>query len=83
MAKLDKDQEVQKRLRDATQIVREYAGSDCSRNVIEMLDAIGQSYTMDLVHCTVDDLVRIQSALKQVFAIRNVLAAEGFDIPKI
>lgn len=79
----DLGQQVQQELIEASKVVRAYAGSDVSRNVIEMLDALGRSYTLDLVHCTTDDLVRIQSAIKQIYAIRNVLAAEGFDIPKI
>lgn len=77
------DQQVHEELINATSVVRAYSGSDVSRNVIEMLDALGSSYTMDLVHCKPEDLIRIQSAIKQIYAIRNVLAAEGFDIPKI
>ena len=82
MAKIDRESQLQRELIEATSVVRAYAGSDVSVNVIAMLDALGQSYTMDLVHCTVDDLVRIQSALKQVYAIRNVLASDGQNIPK-
>ena len=79
----DLGQQVHEELINSTSVVRAYAGSDVSRNVIEMLDCLGRSYTLDLVHCKLDDLIRIQSAIKQIYAIRNVLAAEGFDIPKI
>lgn len=83
MQQPDPDVYAHRALIDATAVVREYAGSDVSVNIIAMLDALGQSYTMDLVNCQVEDLVRIQSALKQVFAIRKVLSGNGQNIPKI
>lgn len=71
------------RLVEATRTVRQYAGSDCSRYVIEMLDALAQSYVMDLVNVPVEGLIPLQSAIKQVYAIRSVLDNDGMDVPKI
>lgn len=71
------------RLVEATRTVRQYAGSDVSRHVIEMLDCLAQSYVMDLVNVPVEGLVPLQAAIKQVYAIRSVLDNDGLDIPKI
>ena len=76
-------QQVQNKLIESSRVVRQYAGSDCSRHVIEMLDALGQSYFHDLVDVTPEGLIKLQTALKQVYAIRSILANEGQDIPKI
>lgn len=83
MVTIDREAQVHSDLIEATSVVRAYAGSDVSVNTISMLDALAQSYVMDLVHCSVDDLVKIQSALKQVYAIRSVLSSDGQNIPKI
>jgi len=74
---------IQERLIEATRTVRQYAGSDCSRHVIEMLDCLARSYVLDLVNVDVDGLVKLQAAIKQVYAIRSVLDDNGLDIPKI
>lgn len=66
-----------------TAAVRQYAGSDCSRHVIAMLDALGKSYALDLLHVKPDGLLQLQSCMRQVFAIRNALADDGIDVPKI
>ena len=80
---IDQEAAVHERLVDATLVVREYAGTDGSRAMVAMLDALAQSYLIDLVSVNPDGLVAIQSALKQVYAIRNVLGNDGQDIPKI
>jgi hypothetical protein len=74
---------MQERLIEATRTVRQYAGSDCSRAVIEMLDDLAKSYVLDLVNVDLDGLIKLQAAIKQVYAIRSVLADDGLDIPKI
>jgi hypothetical protein len=83
MSKFDKEQRVQAELIETTKVVRAYAESEGSRAIIAMLDALGQSYAMDIVHCTVDQLVQLQSSIKQVYALRNVIANDGMNIPKI
>ncbi len=81
--KFDQEAQVQERLTDATLLVREYAGTDGSKAVLAMLDALAQSYLIDLVNVKPDGLVAIQAALKQVYAIRRVMDNDGVDIPKI
>lgn len=83
MSKFDKGQLTHQRLVEATRTVRQYAGSDGSRMVIEMLDALAQSYTEDLLNVSVDGLIHLQAAIKQTQAIRSVLDNDGLDLPKI
>lgn len=78
-----KDQLMHERLIEESRTVRQFAGSDASRAAIAMLDVLAQSYIIDLVNINVDGLIPMQAAIKQVYAIRNILANEGQDIPKI
>jgi hypothetical protein len=81
--KKNEQQLMQERLIEATRTVRQYAGSDASNAVIEMLDGLARSYLIDLVNVDVTGLVKLQAAIQQVYALRNVLANDGLDIPKI
>ena len=83
MAKIDNAQVLHQQLIDATKTVRQFAGSDCSRAVLTMLDALAVSYFNDLIDVEVDGLVALQSRIKQVYAIRAIVANDGQDIPKI
>lgn len=83
MAHIDMDLRSQKELQAATNNVRAYAGSDQSKLVIELLDALSASYCLDLISVQPEGLVRIQSALKQVRALRDVFANDGMDSPRI
>lgn len=83
MSKPDHEVAVQRELIDACRVVRAYAESDGSKAVVAMLDAMGKSYTMDLVNCSVDQLIQIQSCIKLTYALRGVLTAESQNIPKI
>lgn len=71
------------RLIESARQVRAYAGSDVSRHLTEMLDTLAQSYCMDLVNVSVERLIPLQAAIKQVYAIRKVVENEGIDVPKI
>jgi hypothetical protein len=72
-----------KNLVEASATMRAYAGSAASAQAIEMLDALSASYCLDLIHVKPEDLIRTQSALQQVSALRAVFADDGVDIPKI
>lgn len=82
---LNKDQETKTRERmlEATHNLRMYAGSELSGHAIELCDALSASYCLDLLHVKPEDLVRVQSALRQVSALRAVFANDGADVPKI
>lgn len=83
MANIDIATTTHNRLVEAGKAVRAYAGSDASTHAIEMLDALAASYCLDLVHVLPEGLVRVQAALQQVQALRNVFADDGYDMPKI
>lgn len=83
MSHIDNDRRAHEGLVEATRAVRGYAGSDVSRAVVEMLDALVASYCLDLIYVKPEGLIRLQSALQQVTALRDVLSDDGRDIPKI
>lgn len=77
------EQLMHERLIEASRTVRQYAGTEGSRHLIEMLDTLGRSYMTDLVNVSPDGLVALQAAIKQTYAIRAIVANEGQDVPKI
>ena len=72
-----------KKLTEASRDMRMYAGSDVSKQAIALLDSLFDCYCQDLINVSPESLMRIQSAIKQVRALRNVFANEGIDVPKI
>ena len=83
MAHFDMAQHTHLLLIDATKTVRAYEGSELSAHAIELLDALAASYCLDLIDVAPEGLVRLQAALKQVTALRNIFANDGMDLPKI
>lgn len=69
---------------DALVVAREYATSEAVRSVIRLLDAIEEQYKADLEAVSIDNLVRLQTALRQVSALRKSLTdKQGYALPKI
>jgi hypothetical protein len=69
---------------DALVVAREYAASEAVRSVIRLLDAIEEQYKADLEAVSIDNLVRLQTALRQVSALRKSLTdKQGYALPKI
>lgn len=69
---------------DALVVAREYATSEAVRSVIRLLDAVEEQYKADLEAVSADNLVRLQTALRQVTALRNSLTNQnGYALPKI
>ena len=83
MAHIDMETRTHGMLIESAKAVRAYADSDLSRHAIELMDALAASYCLDLINVAPEGLVKIQSALKQVAALRDVFANDGIDIPKI
>jgi hypothetical protein len=67
----------------AAEVVRAFSGSDTSGVICAMLDALIEIYKLDLMHVTPEGLIRLQAALRQTQSIRDVVAGESQDIPKI
>jgi hypothetical protein len=62
-----------KAMADAAVAVAQYAGSDAMNQMDEMLSQMADVYRNRLADVTVEELVRIQSCLRQTLAIRGVI----------
>lgn len=69
-------------LAEASAASQEYAGSDALRHVTGMLDALEEIYKGELADVMPDQLVRLQTQLKQTRIIRQVLLKEA-ALPKL
>lgn len=69
-------------LADATVAAQEYQGSDAIRHVTTMLSALEEAYKAELADVLPEDLIRLQSQLKQTQLIRKVLLKEA-ALPKL
>ena len=69
-------------LADTTVTAQEYAGSDALRHVENMLEALEEVYKAELADVTEDQLVALQTRLKQTQLIRKVLRKEA-PLPKL
>lgn len=79
----DLESSLRARISEQTLILREYTGGDTHRHFLELLKALEESYKHDLTSVTVDDLVRVQTALKQVVALRESIVAGSISEPKV
>lgn len=68
---------------DALVAVRAYVGSDAIRAVIDLLAGLEEQYRADLEIVSVNNLVPLQTALKQVSALRRSIVADQHLDPKI
>lgn len=66
------EQELHKRLSNATEAVRAMALTDQSRALLSMLDAMAAIYTLELIHSDTDK----RMAVRQVLQLRRVVAGE-------
>lgn len=64
-------------------IVAAYDGSEVHGHVVALLNALAESYKLDLIDVDPAGLVRVQSAIKQVLAIRNAITGSGPIVPRI
>jgi len=69
-------------LADTTAVAQEYMGAEAIRAVVSMLEALEEAYKAELADVMPDDLVALQTKLKQAQAIRKVLVKET-ALPKI
>lgn len=69
-------------LADASVAAQEYAGSDALRHVCSMLAALEEAYKAELADVLPEDLIRLQSQLKQTQLIRKVLQKDA-ALPKL
>lgn len=79
----DLESSLRARISEQTLILREYTGGDAHRHFLGLLKALEESYKHDLTSVTVDDLVRVQTALKQVVALRESIVVGSISEPKV
>lgn len=72
-----------RRAADSLVVVRQYAASDAVRSVIRLLIDLEAQYKADLENVTVENLIPLQTAIKQVAALRRSITAEQHLDPKI
>ncbi len=75
--------QLQREAADALVAVRQFGMSEPVRSVVKMLDALEAQYRADFENVTVANLVPLQTALKQVVALRQSITASGHLDPKI
>jgi len=68
---------------DALVELRAYVGTEPVKSLIRLLDALEGQYKTDLETVTVDQLIPLQTALRQVSALRRSVMAESFIDCKI
>lgn len=66
-----------------TRELRLFRGSDQSRLMVGLLNALVESYRQDLADVTPEGLVRVQTALRQTLALRDVFTSEHATLPRI
>lgn len=81
--KFDEQMQCMSELSSRVTTVRAYAGSEASKAIASMLDALIDSCKLDLIHVSQEDLPRLQAAILQAGAIRAVVMDETIAIPKI
>jgi hypothetical protein len=72
-----------KDIQNAAEVVRAFSASDTSQAISAMLDALIESYKLDLMRVLPDGLVRLQTAIQQTIAIRQVINGQTHFLPKI
>lgn len=83
MSKKDDFTQAYEALVEETRVVRAFAGSEASRAIVSMLDALSATYAVDLIDVSPENLVRLQAQFKQVRAIRDLVADNGADTARI
>lgn len=66
-----------------SEVLASYAGSDCANALVAMMDRTITSYQERLEMCCVDELVKLQTAIKQCRAIRGVALGTEHSSPQI
>ena len=71
------------RMQTALADCRAYRASEQSKHLASLLDALAESYRIELESVSPDGLARVQAALAQTRALRAALTDEIGELPKI
>ena len=72
-----------KHIANSASVIRALCGADYAKAMCAMLDALMDSYKIDLMYVAPEKLSRLQACILQIQAIRNTVADESKDLPKI
>lgn len=75
--------QLQREAADALVAVRQFGMAESVRSMVKLLNALEAQYRADFENVTVENLVPLQIALKQVVALRQSITAEQHLDPKI
>ena len=70
-------------MREAARGVREYSGSAPSMQMLKLIDVLLDVYLLELVSVTPEALTGLQAVIRQLEALRGVLAGEPLAHPRI
>lgn len=68
---------------DRTKALQAYIGAEAHNHMVGLLSALADCYRAELVDVTPDQLVKVQTALRQVLALRDSITTEGASAPRI
>lgn len=68
---------------DRTKALQAYIGSEAHTHMVGLLNALADGYRAELVEVSAEHLVRVQTALRQVLALRDSINTEGASAPRI
>ena len=80
---IDQQAKAMKNMASAATVVRAFSASEANQAMTMMLDALVESYKLDLMHVSADGLTHLQAAIRQTLTIRATVADESQDLPKI
>jgi len=75
--------QLQREAADALVAVRQFGMAESVRSMVKLLNALEAQYRADFENVTIENLVPLQIALKQVVALRQSITAEQHLDPKI
>lgn len=75
--------QLQREAADALVAVRQFGMAESVRSMVKLLNALESQYRADFENVTIENLVPLQIALKQVVALRQSITAEQHLDPKI
>lgn len=71
-------------LADTVTVAREFMGGEAHKSLVDMLTALENAYKEELIDVRPEGLVRLQSCIQQVRAIKDTLTPDrSYVSPKI
>jgi len=82
LAQMDQER-VHEMLTESAQSVAAFAGTDCARVAVKMLDALAAGYMLDMLTCKPESVPHYQACARQALALAKVFEGETMASPRI